>query len=178
MTLIGHSAGGGFALRVAGSPIKDLFARTVLLAPYLGYDAPTNRPNSGGWANADMPRIFGWRRCAGSVSIAARHCRRWPSPCRQFGQLLAPTYSYRLMRNFATRGYRSDLAAVTKPLTMFSGAADELMLPDKYEEAAHAVEPSVDVKLIDGINHIGIVCNPAAVSAIAEDVATRGAAGS
>src|SRR5580700_6131084 len=44
LTLLGHSAGGGFALRVAGSPIQHLFARTVLLAPYLGYDAPTNRP--------------------------------------------------------------------------------------------------------------------------------------
>lgn len=55
LTLIGHSAGGGFALRVASSPIQNLFARTVLLAPYLGYDAPTNRPDSGGWA----PRQLG-----------------------------------------------------------------------------------------------------------------------
>ena len=46
LTLIGHSAGGGFALRVAGSPIQNLFERTILLAPYLGYDAPTNKPNS------------------------------------------------------------------------------------------------------------------------------------
>src|SRR6202047_2548147 len=58
LTLLGHSAGGGFALRVASSPIQNLFARTVLLAPYLGYDAPTNRPDSGGWASADKPRIF------------------------------------------------------------------------------------------------------------------------
>src|SRR5882672_5456050 len=48
LTLLGHSAGGGFALRVAASPIQNLFARTVLLAPYLGYMAPTNRPDSGG----------------------------------------------------------------------------------------------------------------------------------
>src|SRR6267154_5164349 len=59
LTLIGHSAGGGFALRVAASPIQNLFARTVLIAPYLGYDAPTNRPNSGGWASGDLPRILG-----------------------------------------------------------------------------------------------------------------------
>ena len=58
LTLIGHSSGGGFALRVAGSPIQNLFARTVLLAPYLGYGAPTIRPNSGGWASADIPRII------------------------------------------------------------------------------------------------------------------------
>jgi hypothetical protein len=75
------------------------------------------------------------------------------------------------MRNFATRGYRIDLAAATRPLTIFSGAADELMLADKYADAVHAVAPSVDVKLIDGVNHIGIVSDPKAVSIIADDVA-------
>src|SRR6201996_7945567 len=59
ITLLGHSAGGGFALRIASSPIKDRFVRTIMLAPYLGYDAPTNRPQSGGWANPDLPRFFG-----------------------------------------------------------------------------------------------------------------------
>src|SRR6266851_1663557 len=60
LTLIGHSAGGGFSLRVAATPIiQDMFVRTVLVAPYLGYDAPTNRPHSGGWANADIPRFLG-----------------------------------------------------------------------------------------------------------------------
>src|SRR5260370_11567381 len=58
LTLIGHSAGGGFALRVAGSKIQSRFARTVLLAPHLRYNAPTHHPNSGGWANADTPRII------------------------------------------------------------------------------------------------------------------------
>src|SRR6202022_4066291 len=128
LTLIGHSAGGGFALRVASSPIKDLFARTVLLAPYLGYDAPTNRPQSGGWASADLPRFFA---LAAMRRIGIDCCESLPTlafavPANS-ASILAPTYSYRLMRNFATRGYRSDLAAVTRPLTLISGAADELM---------------------------------------------------
>jgi hypothetical protein len=89
-----------------------------------------------------------------------------------------PTYSDRLMRNFATRNYRSDLAAAKRPITIFSGAEDELMIADKYAETAHAVAPSVDVKLIEGLDHIGIVSAPKAVSAIAEDVATRTQAGS
>jgi pimeloyl-ACP methyl ester carboxylesterase len=89
-------------------------------------------------------------------------------------KILVPVYSDRLMRNFATRGYRTDLAAVTRPLTIISGADDEMMLADKYEETAHAVAPSVDVKLIDGVNHMGLVTLPKAVSAVADDVATRG----
>src|SRR3982751_1319092 len=48
LTLVGHSSGGGFGLRVAGSPIQNLFERFGLLAPYLGYDAPSTRPTCGG----------------------------------------------------------------------------------------------------------------------------------
>src|SRR5271154_3181379 len=172
LTLLGHSAGGGFALRLASSPIKDLFARTVLLAPYLGYDAPTNRPQSGGWASADLPRFFAlaaMRRlgidcCEGLATLA------FAVPANS-SSILAPTYSYRLMRNFATRGYHSDLAAITKPLTLIAGAADELMLADKYADAVQAVAPNVDVKLLDGIDHMGVVSTPSAVNAIAADVA-------
>src|ERR1700761_1083621 len=58
LTLIGHSSGGGFALRVAGSPIQNPFPRTLLPAPYLGYDAPSSRLNAGGWASPDIPRFI------------------------------------------------------------------------------------------------------------------------
>ncbi|MGY2939067.1 hypothetical protein ACVWZ6_008669 [Bradyrhizobium sp. GM6.1] len=49
-----------------------------------------------------------------------------------------------------------------------------MMISDKYAETVQAVKPSVDVKIIDGINHMGIVTNPKAISVIADDVATRG----
>jgi alpha-beta hydrolase superfamily lysophospholipase len=179
LTLVGLSSGGGFALHAAGSPIQNLFARTVLLAPYLGHDAPTNRPNSGGWANADMPRIValaamrrtGINCCEGLPVLAfavAPNSERY----------LAPTYSFRLLVNFGTRSYKTDLAAAKGPITLFAGTADELMFADKYEEAIRAVTPKADVKLIEGVNHMAIVSAPNAVAAIAEDVATRGAAGS
>ena len=82
------------------------------------------------------------------------------------------------MRNFAVNGYRRDLAAVSKPLTIISGADDELMFADKYAEVARGAAVAVDVRLIDGIDHMGIVASPRAAALIAEDVATRGAAGS
>jgi alpha-beta hydrolase superfamily lysophospholipase len=172
LTLIGHSAGGGFALRVASSPIQNLFVRTLLLAPYLGYDAPTNQPNSGGWASADIPRILGLMalRKLGIDCCEALPALAFAVPPNS-ANLLVPAYSDRLMRNFATRGYRADLAAVTKPLTLISGADDEQMLAGKYAEAVHAVAPSVEVKLIDGVNHMGIVSDPRVVSVIADDVA-------
>ena len=172
LILLGHSAGGGFALRIASSPIGSKFARTVLLAPYLGYDAPTNRPDSGGWASADVPRVLALMalRRLGIDCCEALPTLAFAVPANSEA-MLAPTYSYRLMRNFATRGYRSDFAATTTPVTLISGAADELMLADKYADAVHAVAPSVEVRLIEGVDHMGIVSDVRAVSAIADEVA-------
>jgi alpha-beta hydrolase superfamily lysophospholipase len=172
LILLGHSAGGGFALRVASSPVGSKFARTVLLAPYLGYDAPTNQPGSGGWAKADIPRIFGLMalRRLGIDCCEALPTLAFAVPANSQA-MLTPTYSYRLMRNFATRGYKSDFAATRNPVTLMSGASDELMLADRYAEAVHAVAPSVEVKLIDGIDHMGIVSDPKTVSAVADEVA-------
>lgn len=171
ITLLGHSAGGGFALRIASSPIQDLFVRTVLLAPYLGYDAPTNWPNSGGWAAADIPRFLG---LVALRKLGIDCCESLPTlafavPANS-AKRLNPSYSFRLMRNFATRGYASDLAAARHPITLISGANDELMRADKYADAVHAVSPSTEVKLIEGIDHMGIVCDPRAVAAVADDV--------
>ena len=90
-------------------------------------------------------------------------------------KILVPAYTERLRSNFANHpDFRGDFAAATRPLTIFSGADDELMLADKYVEAARGITPPVDVKLIDGVNHMGIVSSPAAVSVIADDVATAG----
>ncbi|QQO15818.1 alpha/beta fold hydrolase [Bradyrhizobium diazoefficiens] len=180
LTLIGHSAGAGFSLRVAATPImQDLFVRTVLVAPYLGYDAPTNRPKAGGWANADLPRFFA---LAALRKLGIDCCAQLPvlafAVPPNSERILVPTYSDRLMRNFATRGYRLDLPLVTHPMTIFGGAEDKMMISDKYAETVQAIKSSVDVKVIDGVNHMGMVTHPKAVSTIAEDVATRGAAGS
>jgi alpha-beta hydrolase superfamily lysophospholipase len=170
LTLIGHSAGGGFALRVAASPNQNLFARTVLLAPYLGYDAPSTRPNAGGWASPDIPRLIG-------LMVMHRLGLPWAEslPVLAFAvppasvKILNATYSYRLMTNFAaSRDFRHDLAVAGRPIAIFAGGADELMLPEKYQEA---VGNRATVRIIDGINHMGIVGDPAAVSVIADDVA-------
>ena len=175
LVLIGHSAGGGFALRVAGSAIQPLFSRTVLLAPYLGYDANTNRPNSGGWANADIPRIIALHllRHAGLTCCQDLPAVAFAVPPHS-EKVQTAVYSYRLVSNFGVKGtYRDNLAAAKGPITIISGAADELMLAQNYR-AAVADFPNVEVRLLDGVNHMGVVSDVAASAAIAADVATRG----
>jgi alpha-beta hydrolase superfamily lysophospholipase len=173
LTLIGHSAGGGFALRVAGSKIQNLFVRTVLLAPYLGYNAPTNQPSSGGWANADTPRIIALMllRSVGIVCCDALPVVAFAVPWNS-AKALVPAYTERLRSNFGVhRDFRSDLAAATSPITIYSGVNDELMIAAGYVEAVRGVTPPVEVKLIEGVNHMAIVSAPGAVKTIAEDVA-------
>ncbi len=176
LTLIGHSSGGGFALRIAASPIQNLFTRTVLLAPYLGYDAPSSRKDAGGWASPDVPRFLALSMLRGLGIVC---CESLPTIAfavpPNSSHILASTYSYRLMRNFAaSRDYRADIAAAGRPVVLFAGAVDELMFPDKFGEA---VGPRVPVRLIDGVNHMEIVSAPAAIAAIADDIVAHRAPG-
>src|SRR4051812_21483290 len=138
LNLIGHSSGGGFALRVAGSPIQHLFARTVLLAPYLGYDAPSSRSDDGHWASPDIPRFL-------ALSLLRQIGLPWAESLPAIAFAVPPnsakvqtaSYSYRLMLNFGPgRDFRQSLAAATRPIAIFAGSADELMLSGKYPEAA------------------------------------------
>ena len=124
-------------LRVAGSPIQDLFARTVLLAPYLGYVALTNQPNSGGWANLDFPRILALMalRSIGIDCCEALPVLAYAVPPNS-AQAVVPAYTDRLRLNFGSHwDFRTDLAAASRPLTIYCGADDELMIASKYAEA-------------------------------------------
>ena len=67
ITLVGFSSGGGFALRVAGSPIQNLFARTSCWRPI---SATTRRPAGRVPAAGRTPifRAFSvWWHCARSA---------------------------------------------------------------------------------------------------------------
>ena len=72
LTLIGHSSGGGFVLRIAGGPLVRKFDRFVLLAPFLGYFAPTNLPNEG---DASGPRSTFRELSRSPLLKQARRCR-------------------------------------------------------------------------------------------------------
>ena len=60
LTLVGHSSGGGFALRVAARRSRTCSSAPCCLRPI---SATTRRPraaeSAGGWAKADVPRIVG-----------------------------------------------------------------------------------------------------------------------
>ena len=64
------------------------------------------------------------------------------------------------------------MARATRPLTIISGAEDELMFADRYEAARGRL--AIAVKVIAGINHMAVVSDPRALDAIAETVIANG----
>jgi pimeloyl-ACP methyl ester carboxylesterase len=75
------------------------------------------------------------------------------------------------MVNFAAHwDYRSDLLAARRPIMLISGSADELMDASSYEAAMQLPGRVVRTILVPGINHMGVLADPAGITAIVEAV--------
>ena len=165
--LIGFSAGGGYTLRMAGGRYGDLFDGYILLAPYLGYRAPTSRPDGGGWAAPYIPRII-------ALGILERLGIRWfeglpivafarrPDPTEP-----VPTYSFRLALNFAPHlDFTGDFRATKKPLAVLVGRDDDEMVAAAYMPLLRDLRPDVPVEVIAGVGHMGMTIDPSALAAV------------
>jgi alpha-beta hydrolase superfamily lysophospholipase len=172
--LLGFSSGGGFALRVAGSPLGAAYQRVVLLSPMLGVGAPTVRLRGDAWAKPFVPRIIGLR-------MLDRVGIRWFDhlPVVAFAipperaDILTGSYSFRLAGGFATRDYAADLRNARAPIAVLVGGEDELFDPEKFAPAIHAVRPDTPVTIVPGLGHIPLTTDARAVPAIV--AAIRGA---
>ncbi len=157
----GHSSGGGLAIRFAGSKYGHQAYAYMLLSPYLAYNAPTVRPNSGGWAQPYTRRIIGLV-LLNNIGI------RWfnyltvidfnmPKEVRDGTETLS--YTYRLNTSYAPRDYKKDLSAITQPLLVVAGSADESFYADQFEPVISQFTKG-KVKLLPGVTHLGAVVSP------------------
>ena len=172
ITLVAHSAGGGFALRFAGSNRQQIFNRYVSIAPFMRYDAATVRPNNGEWAKASVPRIV-------CITILGKAGEKWFGhlPVIAYGinpktaQYQTATYSYRLWSNFSPHyNYGDDLKAIKQPLQVLVGANDELFYPEKYKSIFTECQQYPEITIVPGVGHITITAEPSGLAAIAEAV--------
>jgi alpha-beta hydrolase superfamily lysophospholipase len=175
LVLVGHSSGGGFALRIAGEPQGRSFRKFVLLAPVLGRMAPTNRPDAG-WARPHYGRIVLLEALNG-VGVSGFNSARAvdfnvPAGAGDLG--LTGSWSYRMMSNYGPRGqtqlfgppaYRADAAHSTAPIVVVAGAADALFYADRYASAFAGLK-RVSVEVAAGVDHMGVVSDPRAVPLI------------
>ena len=157
----GHSSGGGLVIRFAGSRYGKQADAYVLLSPYLKYNAPTIRPNSGGWAHAYTGRIAG-------LTILNTMGIHWfdyltaiefnmPEKARDGTETLS--YSHRLNTAYAPRNYKKDLRAITQPLLVVAGTADKANIADQFEPVISQYT-AVQVKLLPDLTHMGVVVSP------------------
>ena len=164
VTLAGFSSGGGFAVRFAGSNQQQLFHSYLMLAPFLSHDAPTMRPDAGGWASVGVPRI---------IAIAILNgfgVRTFNSlPVLRFAvsentkAILTPEYSYSLAMNFGPqRDYLANLRSMHQPFRILIGANDEVYYPDRFADVLKQAGKDTTVTLIPGVDHIQLILSPAA----------------
>jgi alpha-beta hydrolase superfamily lysophospholipase len=157
----GHSSGGGLAIRFAGSQYGQKAHAYLLMSPFLKYNAPTTRLNSGGFAMPYTGRIIGLVML-NNVGV------RWfnyltvmkfnmPERARDGTETLS--YSYRLTTAYAPHDYEKDLSAITQPLLVVAGTKDETMIYCQYEPVISQYA-TVRVKLLPGVSHMGIVVRP------------------
>lgn len=171
LVLVGHSAGGGFVLRVAAEPQGRAFSRFVLLSPVLGRLAATDRPDAG-WARPKIARIalLTALNTLGVTAFNGATVVDFNTPPGAAGLGLTSAWSYRMMINYGPRGvaqitgrpaYRGDAARAPAPITVIAGAADEQFYADRYAEAFKGLP--VTVLLAPGVSHMGVVSDPRAV---------------
>lgn len=157
----GHSSGGGLAVRFAGSSYGKDISAYILLAPYLAYNAPTTRENSGGWANPNTPRIIGLSML-NSISITALNrlpviSFNIPAEVRDGSETLE--YSYRLLKSYEPRDYQKDLKSIHQPLLVIAGTQDESFVSSQYQPVISKLT-DVEVRELTGASHMGVVVGP------------------
>jgi non-heme chloroperoxidase len=171
LVLVGFSAGGGFSLHTAATPLGKSFERVVLLAPMLGVRATTTKPASdqAPLVTPFVPRIIALTILNAIGIHAFDHLQTLAFG--DFGRPeLQPNYSYMLMRGFATGDYAADLRNANAPLAVVVGAEDDFFYPDKYAPTLDAVRTGIPVTIVPGLAHIPLIIEPEAVPAITKAI--------
>ncbi len=168
VVLGGHSSGGGLAIRVAGgdnAPRPDAY---LLLAPFLQYDAPTVRPQSGGWAHPQIAKII-LLTLLNQVGVTAFNnatVLTFDLPASRQSGLETLSYTYRLMNGFAPRDYRADLRAMCEPVRVVVGHDDAAFYADQFGPVFEELAPHASVDMVPGVGHLELVAAPQVHAAV------------
>lgn len=158
-TLLGFSSGGGFALRVAGSPRGVQFDNFLFMAPYIHYKAMTNRSGgSAAWAAMGIPRLVSLI-LLNRVGIAYFN----DLPVLNFAVTESPKadlvrqYSYALALSFQPPDdYRAVIRSISRPAEVIAGGDDELFYANRYrpllDEAGRSDIPATVVPATGHVN--------------------------
>jgi pimeloyl-ACP methyl ester carboxylesterase len=171
--LIGHSLGGGFAARIAGTPVGRRFERFMLLAPFLGVDAPSSGVGNQRWASADTYRIIALvilRKIGLTFGQSLPVIAYATDPAA--AKVVTSRYSFRLLADYGPdfdwAKTQATIRSAAPKMTVICGADDELMNAPAFESELKPL--GAEVKLLPGVDHMGVVYQPAALAALVETV--------
>tara|TARA_R110000851_G_scaffold333550_1_gene516035 strand:- start:62853 stop:63842 length:990 start_codon:yes stop_codon:yes gene_type:complete len=171
-TLIGFSSGGGFALRLAGSPHQVLFNNYLLLSPFISQDSPTQRPGSGGWVEIGLPRYIALVLLNRLGIDALNHLTvmRFALP-ENAPEYLTREYSFNLAQNYRPQAdYQATIQAVKQPMRVMAGTNDEAFHTDRFKQVFQNGNADIPVTLLPGVNHSGLILENNALDAIVKAV--------
>lgn len=165
ITLIGHSSGGGFAIRFASGKYKDIAHNLILLSPAI-VTAPTmNTPGARAWAQPRMVKV-GELVALNAIGITRFNTstvltfNKPPEHCDGTETL---SYDWNLAVSMHPRvPYKKDLAAAAKKGIVLVGEDDEINNPYAFEQ----LFPVERVTIIKNVRHLDIVTHQDAVALI------------
>lgn len=174
LIVAGHSSGGGLAIRFAGGAAARDVDHVILLSPFLKYNAPTVRENSGGWAHVLTRRIIGLSMLNMVGIRALNHLTMiqfsMPEPVLDgpMGHTATTHYSFRLNASFAPRmDYLGDIAKLPD-FTLIAGREDEAFYAERFEPTMAAANPNGRYVILDGLGHLDVVDAPETYEIIKE----------
>lgn len=175
-TLAGFSSGGGFALRFAGSVRQDLFSSYLLMSPFLHQDAPTFKPDSGGWADIGLPRTVALA-ILNQIGITTLNHLPIVSFAlnEQARTFLTPHYSFSLAQNFRPRhNYGLDIRSANRPMEVIVGASDEVFHAERFADVFASHGKAVPVTIVPDTSHVELTLKPAAIQSVVAAVGRLG----
>ena len=172
LIVLGFSSGGGFAIRFAGSRYGEEAGAYVFLAPFIGADSPTLRPDNG-WAYPQPGRILALRilnalriTCFNRLTALSFAIDAADRP------VTTPDYSYRMMLGFAPKAdYRGNLKRITRPGVLIIGSEDQNFRPAAYPEDVIAHARDLRFTVLEGLAHMDLVTKDQAFRVIGEEIA-------
>ena len=170
IVLAGHSSGGGLVLRYLAGEQQAQVDQAILLAPYLGHDAPTVKQNSGGWVSVGVKRWVGLAMLNG-IGVTAYNDKPvlfFNRPKAYEDPLQAASYSYQMAVNFAPTHYKHDIIKLKTPTLVLVGNADESFYPERFQEVFQPAAAFTRVQRIPNANHLNIVKNEEVLTQIRE----------
>ncbi len=155
--LIGHSSGGGLAIRFAGSPYASLIKGFVLLSPVI-LTAPTMRQGTaGGWAQPHTATILllSTLNACGITWFNHWSAITFNKPSVYCDGTETLTYSFNLNSSYHPRiPYQPDIAALKGKYLLLVGSLDEANDPAQFK---NVMPDKNTIYVLDAVHHLDIM---------------------